>query len=169
MRRTMPSAETAIRLAQVLDVQVEWLITGIPRAESAVFLGNDDWLSLPHHPLAQIAAGDRSATTTMPVHRDWLTPEARRADALWATEMPATLNDGSVQAGDIIICHDADRHDREGSYLYFFNDMAVIRRFEGAALDAVREGRQTFDWRAVEAPEWRLVARILGSIKLRPL
>lgn len=166
----MPGADTAIRLAQALDVSVEWLITGTSPANEARRLDDTNWLMAPRFTLEQLAAGDRAnPLETVPLHRDWLTPDARAADGLYVTVMPGSMPDGSAVAGDMILCHDATRHDREGGYLYFYRDMALIRRHEGPSLDAIREGRAIFDWQAVDDPEMRLVARILGTMKLRPI
>lgn len=170
VRKTMPGADAAIRIAQALEVPVEWLITGLKPHGVAQIPNKDDWQTLPRFTLAQLAAADRGdPIEQLPVHQDWLTADARRADGLWITDLPGDLADGTAFAGDMIVCHNAVRHDREGSYLYFFNDMALVRRLEGPSLDALREGRPIFDFRSVDPPEMRLVARILGVLKLRPI
>lgn len=166
----MPSADTAIRIAQALEMPVEWLITGTLPHGGANLPNKADWITLPRFTLAQLAASDRGEPIEqLHVHQDWLTAEARRAETLWITDLPGDLADGTALAGDMIVCHNAVRHDREGSYLYFFNEMAMVRRLEGPSLDALREARPIFDFRSVEPPEMRLVARILGVLKLRPI
>lgn len=168
--KTMPGADAAIRLAQALDVSVEWLIAGTSPSNEARRLDDTNWLMTPRFTLEQLAAGDRGVPLeTILLHRDWLSPDARAIDGLYVTVMPGAMPDGSAVAGDMILCHDATRHDREGGYLYFYRNMALIRRYEGPTLDAVRKGRPIFDWQAVDNPEMRLVARILGTFKLRPL
>jgi transcriptional regulator with XRE-family HTH domain len=166
----MPGADRAIRIAQALEVPVEWLITGELPAARQLEADDSRWIMAPHYTLAQLAAADRGdPVDTLPIHVDWLTPEARRADKVWLTDLPAALADAGAEAGDMILCSDADRHDREGSYLYMMRDIAMVRRFEGPALSMLRDSGAKFDWRAVEPPDLRLVGRILGVMKLRPI
>lgn len=170
IKKAMPSADTAVRLAQALDVSVEWLITGTSPANKARQFDDPNWLMAPRFTLKQLASPVRGdPIETVRLHRDWLTPDARSAAGLYVSDLPVALPDGSAAAGDMILCHDATRHDREGGYLYFFREMALIRRYEGPSLDAVREGHPIFDWQAVDNPEMRLVARILGTLKLRSI
>lgn len=169
MRGTMPAADAAIRIAQALDVPVEWLVTG-DMPKGAALLEGTEYLMVPRYTLHQLAGASRGdAVDTLPIHPDWLTPEARRADKVWLTDLPAALADVGAEAGDMILCSDADRHDREGSYLYMMRDIAMVRRFEGPALNMLRDSGAKFDWRAVEPPDLRLVGRILGVMKLRPI
>lgn len=170
IRKSMPNADTAVRLAEALQVPVQWLITGQVPDDVSQTLEDVNWMALPRFKLQQLATDDRSEPIEkVPLHRDWLTPDARNADALFVTNLPVTMPDGSAIAGDMIVCQDTTRHDREGSYLYFYRDVAMIRKYEGPSLDAVREGRPIFDWQAVDDPEMRLVARVLGVIKLRSI
>lgn len=167
----MPGADAAIRIADALEIDVVWLITGKEgrKLDGMVVVNEDDWLIVPRYPAAAIDdEGKGSPVEQVPLHRDWLSPAARAATNLWVTELPGSL-DATAQDGDMILCHDADRLSLEGSYLYHFKGFLAVYRLEGPALDGLREPRATFTRPPIDSPNMKVIGRILGTIKLRPI
>ena len=86
---------------------------------------------------------------------------------MWLTELPATTLEGIGEEGDTILCRDATDHYDEGVYLYRYEGMPVVRKFEGPSRRGQFGERQGWTWEPDEIPGMRIVGRILGTIKLR--
>jgi transcriptional regulator with XRE-family HTH domain len=169
LKGTMPGADKAIRLAHALDVPVEWLITGETPAVRAGLIAADeaDWVVVPHYRLGEFTeTGKPEPIETVPLRKDWLNRNARASTGLWITDLPATLLADIGEEGDTILCRDAQVKEGEGTYLYFFDGMPIIRRFEAPKLGLSEP--QPMGWEPEDPPGMRIVARVLGTIKLRP-
>lgn len=169
LKGTMPGADKAIRLAHALDVPVEWLITGETPASRAGLIAADeaDWVIVPHYRLGDFTeTGKPEPIETVPLRKDWLNRNARASSNLWLTELPATLIEGIGEEGDTILCRDCQVKEGEGSYLYLWDGLPIVRRFEAPKLGLGEA--QPHGWEAEDPPGMRIVARILGTIKLRP-
>lgn len=166
----MPGADKAIRLAHALDVPVEWLITGATPARPSRLIAADeaDWVMVPHYRLGEFTeTGKPEPIETVPLRKDWLNRNARASSGLWLTELPPTQIEGLGEEGDTILCRDATVKEGEGTYLYFFDGIPVVRQFQVPKLGMAEPPGWT--WEPEEPPGLRVVARILGTIKLRPL
>ena len=172
LKGTMPGADKAIRLARALDVDLGWLITGeAPRRSGAGLIAAEeaDWVIVPHYRLGDFTeTGKPEPIETVPLRKDWLNRTARTATNLWLTELPATLVEGIGEEGDTILCRDAEVKEGEGTYLYFFDGMPIVRRFEAPKL-GLGEAAGNWTWEPEDPPGMRIVARILGTIKVRPV
>ncbi len=160
-----------LRIARALDVPVEWLITGETASNRARLVAADDadWVIVPRYRLADFTeTGKPEPIETVPLRKDWLNRNARTATNLWLTELPATLVDGVGEEGDTILCRDAQVKDGEGTYLYFYDGMPIVRRFEVPKL-GLGEAVPFRGWEPEDPPGMRIVARILGTIKVRPV
>lgn len=169
LKGVMPGADKAIRLAHALDVPVEWLITGETPASRAGLIAADeaDWVIVPHYRLGEFTeTGKPEPVETVPLRKDWLNRNARASTNLWLTELPSTLIEGLGEEGDTILCRDAQVKEGEGTYLYFYDGLPIVRRFEAPKLGMAEP--QSWAWEPEDPPGMRIVARILGTIKLRP-
>ena len=80
IRKTMPSADAAIRIARVLDVPVDWLITGdVPPGGSRLVAADEaDWVIVPHYRLSEFTeTGKPEPIEQVPLRKDWLNRNAR--------------------------------------------------------------------------------------------
>lgn len=171
IKKTMPNADSAIRLARALDVPVEWLITGAAGTASPRLTAADeaDWVVVPHYRLSEFTETAKpEPIETVPLRKDWLNRNARTSSNLWLTEMPVSI-EGVGEEGDTILCRDADTHYQEGFYLYFFDGMPVIRQVVAPMLGQLADASRQFTRQDEENPALRLVARVLGTIKLRAI
>jgi transcriptional regulator with XRE-family HTH domain len=167
----MPGADKVVKIAQVLDVPVEWLVTGQVTRPSNVMIAAEmaDWVVVPHYRLAEFTESAKpDPIESVPLRKDWLNRNARSSTNLWLTELPSTI-EGVGEEGDTILCRDAETHYQEGVYLYFFDGMPMVRKVSGPTPGQF--GENTTPWLAQveENPGLRLVARVLGTIKLRPV
>lgn len=168
LKGSMPGADKAIRLARALDVPVEWLVTG-ELADGSAPSNRDDWLTLPRLDLDAVGHGPAAATETVAVRRDWLGLGPLACADLWLTAMPAHVLDGGPAPGDPILCQTAATRGAEGTYLYLWNGAPLARCFEGPRVNELADGSRAWVWEPDDPPGMRLVARILGSLKMRPL
>lgn len=161
----MPKTEIAIRIAQALDVSVEWLITGQERRSRGALRSADDaeWVDLPRFDLhAFTPDGKPEPAEVIPIRRDWLYSHVRRSKNLWLAELPTSKFSDLGVEGDLILCEDAADWSAQGYYLWFFDGKPIVRHFTGevpppGALVADEEG-----------PGLRIAARILGTFGLKP-
>lgn len=167
----MPGADKAVKIAQVLDVPVEWLVTGSISHSPNVMIAAEmaDWVTVPHYRLSEFTDSAKpDPIESVPLRKDWLNRNARASTNLWLTELPSTI-EGIGEEGDTILCRDAETHYQEGVYLYFFDGIPIVRKVAGPMPGQL--GEQATPWLAQveENPGLRLVARVLGTIKLRPV
>lgn len=165
----MPGADTMLRIAHALDVPVEWLITGETPSSRAGLIAADeaDWVIVPRYRLGEFTeTGKPEPIETVPLRKDWLNRNARASSGLWLTELPATTVEGLGEEGDTILCRDASVKEGEGTYLYFYDGMPLVRQFQVPKLGMGEA--PSWGWEPEDPPGMRVVARILGSIKLRP-
>lgn len=165
----MPGADTMLRIARALDVPVEWLITGEHPAKRPGLIAADeaDWVIVPRYRLSEfteIAKPD--PVETVPLRKDWLNRNARASNGLWLTELPPTTIEGLGEEGDTILCRDVSVKEGEGTYLYFYDGMPLVRQFKVPKIGMAEA--PSWGWEADDPPGMRVVARILGTIKLRP-
>lgn len=169
--KTMPSALYAVLIARALDVPVEWLITGEVSTGTRGLIAADaaDWVVVPHYRLAEFSESAKpEPIEQVPLRKDWLNRNARTATKLWLTELPTAV-EGLGEEGDTILCRDADHHAQEGVYLYFLDGIPLVRSFKLAAAGQLADAQQGWAWQPDEPTGMRLVARVLGTIKLRPV
>lgn len=171
MRKAMPAADTAIKIAQALDVTTEFLFTGENNsgANPLVAVDQADWVMVPRFRLADFTeTGKPEPIETIPIRKDWLNQTARVASNLWLTDLPSTI-EGIGEEGDPILCRDAETHYQEGWYLYFFEGMPIVRKVAGPVFGQLGDVQRPWDYQIDESAGLRLVARILGTFKLRSI
>jgi len=172
LKGTMPGADKAVRLAQELDVPLEWLITGKVAKPGHNLLAADDadWVFIPHLRLSEFTeTGKPEPVETMPVRRDWLNRNIYTSTNLFITELPAHQVEGLGDEGDPVLCRDATHHSEEGVYLYFWDGLPVVRRFSIPRPGQFGEAQSTWRWDPDDPAGLRIVARILGNLKVRPV
>lgn len=177
LSKAMPKADSAMRIAAALGTTVEWLLTGETARKARLFDANDhSWIMVPRYdPRLFDESGKGEPIETYPIMLDWLNRHARSSKDLWVTEMPAHHLQGNVpEEGDTIICRDVTLREGLGTFLYLFDGAPIVRRFvlpDPPRYDpAVGEARPTsWDLGAPEndPPGMRVVARILGALKLQ--
>lgn len=167
----MPNADFAVRIARALDVPVEWLITGEKRPGGTLICADEaDWVMVPRYRLCEFTDSAKpKPVETIALRKDWLNHAARSSTGLWITSMPATGIEGIGEEGDDILCRDAHVREQEGTYLYFMDGMPLIRKFVGPTIGQLSSGDRGWVWEPEDPPAMRIAARILGTIKLRPL
>lgn len=166
---TMPGADKAVLIAQALDVPVEWLVTGrTPRAAHSLIAAEEaDWVMLPHYRLSEFTESAKpEPIETIPIRRDWLNQNARVASNLWLTDLPSTV-EGIGEEGDPILCRDAETHYQEGFYLYFFDGMPIVRKVSGPVFGQLADAQRPRSFQGDDNLGLRLVARVLGTFKMR--
>jgi transcriptional regulator with XRE-family HTH domain len=172
MAGSMPSADRALALADALDVPLRWLVSGVTEARGHGLIAADeaDWVKVPRYRLSEFTeTGKPEPVETIPLRKDWLNRKARTASKLWITELPATALEGVGDEGDDILCRDAQVRDEEGLFLYFDDGVPIVRRFTASTLGQLADGSRGWLSSRDDPPSMRLVARVLGTIKLRPL
>lgn len=165
---SMPGADKAIALARALDVPVEWLITGqMPAGGHGLIAADEaDWIVVPHYRLGEFTeTGKPEPVEQVPLRKDWLNKNARTSTKLWMTELPTTI-EGVGEEGDTILCRDAETHYQEGMYLYFYDGIPLVRQVKGPMPGQLAE-QPAWAFQPDDLPGLRLVARVLGTIKLR--
>ncbi len=167
----MPAADTAIKIAQALDVTAEFLFTGENNSGANPLMAADqaDWVIVPHFRLSDFTETSKpEPIETIPIRKDWLNQTARVASNLWLTDLPSTI-EGIGEEGDPILCRDAETHYQEGWYLYFFEGMPMVRKVTGPVFSQLGDVQRPWDYQIDESAGLRLVARILGTFKLRSI
>lgn len=171
MNGQMPGADKAIKLAQALEVTVEFLFSGENNSGVNPLMAADqaDWVFVPHYRLGEFTESSKpEPIETIPIRKDWLNQNARVATSLWLTELPSTV-EGIGEEGDPILCRDAETHYQEGWYLYFFEGMPIVRKVTGPMFGQMGEAQRPFSYQADENPGLRLVARVLSNVKMRAI
>lgn len=171
MRETMPAADTAIRLAQALDVTAEFLFSGANGSGANPLMAADqaDWVMVPRYRLAEFTETRKpEPIETIPIRKDWLNQTARVASNLWLTDLPSTV-EAIGEEGDPILCRDAETHYQEGWYLYFFEGMPIVRKVAGPAFGQLGDAQRQWDSQIEHNAGMRLVARILSNVKMKTI
>ena len=171
MKGQMPGADKAIKLAQALDVTVEYLFSGENGSGANPLMAADqaDWVMVPRYRLSEFTeTGKPEPIETIPIRKDWLNQTARVASNLWLTDLPSNV-EAIGEEGDPILCRDAETHYQEGWYLYFFEGMPIVRRVAGPDFSQLGEAQRPWDSQIEHNAGLRLVARILGTFKLRSI
>lgn len=169
--KSMPAVDTAIKIAQALDVTTEFLFTGENNTGASPLISADeaDWVMLPRYRLGEFSESAKpEPIETIPIRRDWLNQNARVASNLWLTDLPSSV-EGIGEEGDPILCRDAETHYQEGWYLYFFDGMPIVRKVSGPVFGQLGEAQRAWTYPQDENPGLRLVARVLGTFKMRGL
>ena len=165
-------AQVALRLARVLDVPLEWLVTGeTPRpGHGLVEADQADWVMIPHFRLAEFTeTGKPAPIETVPIRKDWLNRNIYTSTNLFITELPAHQFEGLGEEGDPILCRDAAYHNDEGFYLYFWDGVPIVRRFTVPSQHQIGEAAPTWAWEPEDPHAPRIVGRILANLKVRPV
>jgi transcriptional regulator with XRE-family HTH domain len=171
MKGQMPGADKAIKLAQALDVTVEYLFSGENGSGANPLMAADqaDWVMVPRYRLAEFTeTGKPEPIETIPIRKDWLNQTARVASNLWLTDLPSTV-EAIGEEGDPILCRDAETHYQEGWYLYFFEGMPIVRKVAGPAFGQLGDGQRQWDSQIEHSAGMRLVARILSNVKMKTI
>lgn len=176
----MPGADKAVRIAQVLKVPVEWLISGGPRRSPGflVDVNDADWVLVPRYNLDDFTpAGKPEPAETIPIRKDWLNQRARTAKGLWLTAMPASGFPHIAAEDEPIFCQDAPLPLSPGFYLWE-NELGRIevQRLKpdkmGYALDNGAQAEPYFHMTDNADRSWvggGVVARIIGKFKLQTI
>ena len=166
-----PGASKAIKIAGALSVPVDWLVTGkVPTASLRPVSDPDEWTIVPRYRLEEFTeTGKPEPAETIPLRKDWLNRAARVATNLWITQLPASTIEGIGEEGDDILCRDALVREQEGTYLYFYDGVPIVRKFEGPKIGQLADGGRAWLSDPDDPPDMRIAARILGTIKLRPV
>lgn len=172
LKKSMPVADTAIRLAQALEVPVEWLITGkvAETGHGLVAADEVDWVFVPRLQLPDFTeTGKPEPIETVPLRRDWLNRTIYTASNLFITTLPAHTLEAVGDEGDPILCRDATHHNEEGVYLYFWDGVPVVRRFNIPRPGQLGEAQNAWTWEPDDPSGLRIVGRILANLKVRSL
>ncbi|MBU6167043.1 MAG: hypothetical protein KGQ52_13085 [Alphaproteobacteria bacterium] len=164
--KVSPGAEPAVRIAQALDVSVEWLITGQERRPRGSLRSADDaeWVDLPRYDLhAFTPEGKPEPAEVIPIRRDWLYSHVRRSKNLWLAELPTSKFPALGIAGDLILCEDTESWAAQGFYLWFLEGKPIVRNFPED-----KQPPPPGTWEPDEPPGMRIAARILGTFGLKP-
>ncbi|WP_439532078.1 helix-turn-helix domain-containing protein [Polymorphobacter sp.] len=170
--RTKMEAGNALRLAQALDVPLEWLISGelAKTGHGLVAADEADWVMVPHFRLAEFTeTGKPEPWATTPIRKDWLNRTLYTSTNLFITELPAHQLEGLGEEGDPILCRDAQHHQEEGFYLYFWDGTPLVRRFTGPPLQQLGEVQRSWQWEPDDPSSLRIAGRILANLKVRPV
>jgi hypothetical protein len=170
--RTKMEAGNALRLAQALDVPLEWLITGeTPRpGHGLVAADQADWVMIPHYRLDEFTeTGKPEPIDTVPIRKDWLNRNIYTSTNLFITELPPHQFEGLGEEGDPILCRDAAHHNDEGFYLYFWDGVPIVRRFSVPAKFQIDDAITSWVWEPEDPHAPRIVGRILANLKVRPV
>ncbi len=163
----MPKTEIAIRIAQALDVSVEWLITGQDRRPRGLLRSADDaeWVDLPRYDLHAFTDHAKpDPIDVIPIRRDWLYSHVRRSKNLWLAELPTSKWPKLGLQGDLMLCEDTQNWDAQGYYLWFHDGVPIVRSFPED-----KEPPPPGAWAPDEdGPSQRIAARILGTFGLKP-
>lgn len=176
----MPGADKAVRIAEALDVTVEWLINGDETPMNALAREDAEWVMLnrfdfgvrPHE-------ADRASPTQIPVRRSWIDRLGKPSVSFWAADMPAPGVDELANAGDIIICDYPQEHlsDRQ-HYIFLVGGVYPVVRLAlvspaGIVLLADDPRAQEIvlpaDAAFGNSDNLTCVGRIAAVIQLRPL
>lgn len=167
----MPAADTAIKIAQALEVTTEFLFSGENASGANPLMAADqaDWVMVPRYRLGDFTeTGKPEPIETIPIRKDWLNQTARVASKLWLTDLPSTV-DAIGEEGDPILCRDAETYYQEGWYLYFFEGMPIVRRVSGPAFGQIGDAQRPWDYHIEDNAGLRLVARILSNVKVKTI
>ncbi len=166
VHKVSPGAEPAVKIAQALDVSVEWLITGRESRNRNPLRSADDseWVELPRYDLhAFTDEGKPEPIEVVPIRRDWLYSHVRRSKRLWLAELPTSQYTDLGIEGDLILCEDTAEWVAQGYYLWFLDGKPLVRHFTG---DEPPPGVTVTD---EDGPGLRVAARILGTFGLKPV
>ncbi|MDF7777345.1 helix-turn-helix domain-containing protein [Sphingomonas sp. AOB5] len=107
--------DVAIRLARALNVDLEWLLTGVMRGDRSTYQQDADdesWVHLPRYDLRQLTETSKGlAVERVPIRRDWLNRRLHVSSGLWLTEVPSDYEAIGLLEGDAVICSDIVRGD----------------------------------------------------------
>lgn len=168
----MPAADTAMRLARVLGVEVSWLIEGEGPASKAEALEDQGIVRLPvYDPHAFTEYGLGKPIDEISVPRQ-LIGSARSTTGLWLTEMPTDALQSVAAEGQLIICRPPEQplQDRK-VYVLLLGGRTIVRRVfvrpEGLLLKGDDEADNIII-RPDDIETIMPVGRVLGPIGLGP-
>lgn len=158
----IPSADRAFLLADMLEVDPRWLVTGEGQP-TPLACEDEELVQLPCRSLPE-----GTVVEWAPFSRKWLLRAFGRAEGLWVTDMPSQALPEIAREGDPILCMDADRLVEGGLYLVALGMGVAVRQLtsieSGHTLVSGGElsepsGRSFRDAKA----EGRLLGRIVGT------
>lgn len=170
---SIPAADTAFKLARVLDVRVEWLIAGEgPINYPAEAAGDDAEVALPRFDVFSFGEyGKGPAVETVRVPAAWLMAVTKTTAGLWLTEMPSGALPEVAREGETIICRDPETplQDRR-VYIFLLDGRPIVRRVAFQPNAVVLRGEDEADTITLrpEELEQRLMpaGRILATVRL---
>jgi transcriptional regulator with XRE-family HTH domain len=168
----MPAADTAMRLARALGVEVNWLIEGEGPPSRAEALEDQGVVLLPvHDPHAFTEYGMGKPIEEIAVPRQ-LIGNARTTTGLWLTEMPTDALPSVAAEGQLILCRPPEQplQDRK-VYVLLLGGRTIVRRVfvrpEGLLLKGDDEA-DSITIRPDDIETIMPVGRVLGPIGLGP-
>ena len=170
-----PGADYLFPLARVLKCDAEWLGTGVGRPKPATLLVDVDdaeWAMFPRYDVRSFTETSKGEPIEhYPIRLDWLNRHARSSKGLWITEMPTHyMGAEAPDEGDTIICRDVEHREGLGLFLYLYDGAPMVRKFVLPDPDP-RDSAKKWLWDVSDPlsdpPGMRVVAKVLGSIKLQ--
>ena len=172
---SLPKSEHLFPLADALQVDPRWLLTGVSSAPAASLatVDNVEWVDVPEHDLRELTdetAGPTVATT--PFRKDWLNRTFGRSSGLWLARLPADLPRYDLREGDLVfLCDLAPGEPPRDGAIYIvrvWGHLTVVRvdSMQDAQMSSVannlEDRRLAFRNIGHEDGKATLVARVLG-------
>ncbi|HTK34940.1 MAG TPA: helix-turn-helix domain-containing protein [Caulobacteraceae bacterium] len=167
----MPSAERAFKIAEVLGVDPQWLVTGVygrPTLE-------EGWRLVPYHSLTELKERGFSDTAPqVPLKSEWLVQTYGSSRDIWITDMPSSAWPQLAAEGAPIVCRHVQSLSDGGLYLIELRGLFTVRRTELRADGAVLLGASPSD-DPMDAPSVDarvppcITGRVLGPLLAKTL
>lgn len=130
----LPGADRLFALADALDVDARWLVTGVGAASSSPLslAGDADWIEVPEYDLHELTAESLGRPiATAPIRRDWLNITYRAASSLWMARLLSDYPAAALEEGALVICRSIKPAElAEGNIcLWRVQEKVVIGRF----------------------------------------
>lgn len=180
MKGRSPRIDAAIKIAQALEVDLEWLfgsqierrrLDHAPRKSPLADVNDADWVEVPEYSTYEIdELGKLTPITSTLMRKDWLYSSLGDTSGIWMTRAP-TRNDAlGIEAGTMLFCKDHRPGERlvHGSYYLFrVNGGVILARY---SLRDGNDGEETVTARDLghEEHQYIAVARVIGEYA-RPL
>lgn len=183
VKRGISRADTALKLADGLEVTVDWLLrevgpkdrtlTGASPVIHLTDVNDADWIAVPEYDLRAIDdVGKGDVISIVNMRRDWLYLMLSETKNLWIAKTLSTGALPGLPAGAPIICKDHPQGvapDDGRFYLFRVNGGIVLAKFSYRGISP-QSGEQIVTPRDLDAGDNQhfIVARVLGALA-RPL
>ena len=170
--RRSPGAESLFALADALQLDARWLLTGDAMRRITI-QPEAEVVYLPRYDLFSFGEGERpSSIESVPVQREWLIRAARTDRDVWLTEMPTDALPEIARSGDTIICRFVDPPLQDGRvYVFLLDGRPIVRRVQvrpgGLVLKAGDPSVEPIELRGEEQEQLVPIARVLATISLQ--